>query len=138
MIAVALHPAVVGAAKVGEKLAVEHHSKENGRPALTGFFGGRHGAAVMMALEIEGQGESSLAIHTGCLGNLQQLFGQGEMGVKASRLFGRIPVDTEFFAYAIDHSIEGHDAEDFKTILLNCGMREEQYASWRELGWVRD
>jgi len=56
----------------------------------------------------------------------------------ASRLFEHIPVETEFFAYAIDHSIEGHDAEAFKTILLNCGMREEQYASWRELGWVRD
>jgi hypothetical protein len=56
----------------------------------------------------------------------------------ASRLHGLIPVDTEFFAYAIDHSIEGHDAEDFKAILLNCGMPEQQYEKWRERGWIRD
>ncbi len=44
----------------------------------------------------------------------------------------------EFFAYAIDHSVEGHDAEDFKAILLNCGIPEEQYDKWRERGWVRE
>jgi hypothetical protein len=56
----------------------------------------------------------------------------------ASRLKGCIPVDAGFFAYAIDHSVEGHDAEDFKAILLNCGMPEEQYEKWREWGWVRE
>jgi hypothetical protein len=30
----------------------------------------------MTAIEIEGQGESGLAIHTGCLGKFTQLFGQ--------------------------------------------------------------
>lgn len=55
----------------------------------------------------------------------------------ASRLFGRIPVDPEFFAYAIDNSIEGHDAEDFKEILLNCGMPEQQCEEWDKRGWLR-
>jgi hypothetical protein len=73
-----LHPAVVGAAKVSEKLAAKHHPKVYGRSVLARFFGGRHGAAIMTALEIEGQGESGLAIHTGCLGKLTQLFGQGD------------------------------------------------------------
>jgi hypothetical protein len=54
------------------------------------------------------------------------------------RLGGRIPTDPEFFAYAIDHSVEGHDTEDFKAILLNCGMPEKQYENWRERGWVRE
>ena len=56
----------------------------------------------------------------------------------ASRLQGRIPVDPEFFAYAIDNSIEGHDAEDFKDILLNCGVPDAQYEKWRARGWMRD
>jgi len=55
----------------------------------------------------------------------------------ASRLFDRIPVDPEFFAYAIDHSIEGHDSEEFKEILLNCGMPEQQYEEWDKRGWLR-
>lgn len=54
-----------------------------------------------------------------------------------SRLFGRILVDPEFFAYAIDHSIEGHDSEEFKEILLNCGMPEQQYEEWDKRGWLR-
>ncbi len=54
-----------------------------------------------------------------------------------SRLLGRIPVDQEFFAYAIDGSIEGHDDEEFKDILLECGMGEELYATWKERGWMR-
>jgi len=69
--------AVVGATKVGEKLASERHPKVHGRSVLACFFGGRYVAAVMLAFEIEGQGESGLAIHTGCLGKLPQLFGQG-------------------------------------------------------------
>lgn len=54
-----------------------------------------------------------------------------------TRLLGRISVDEEFFAYAIDHSSEGHGAEDFKDILLKCGMREKQYEEWAERGWMR-
>lgn len=55
-----------------------------------------------------------------------------------SRLLGRIPTDPEFFAFAIDNSVEGHDAEDFKDILLKCGLPEKQYDDWRARGWMRD
>jgi hypothetical protein len=54
-----------------------------------------------------------------------------------SRLLGKMPVDEEFFAYAIDHTIEGHSTEDFKDILLNCGMNETQYDLWAQRGWMR-
>jgi hypothetical protein len=52
-------------------------------------------------------------------------------------LFGRIPVDKDFLAFVIDNSIEGHDAEDFKHILLECGMEESVFNEWDRRGWMR-
>jgi hypothetical protein len=54
-----------------------------------------------------------------------------------SGLFGRIPVDKDFLAFAIDNSIEGHDAADFKRILLACGMEESVFDEWDRRGWMR-
>jgi hypothetical protein len=54
-----------------------------------------------------------------------------------SGLFGRIPVDQDFLAFAIDNSIEGHDADDFKHIMLECGMEESVFNEWDRQGWMR-
>ncbi len=70
--------------------------------------------------------------------NARRMLQKAAALLTVGRLGGRVPTDPEFFAYAIDHSVEGHDAEDFKAILLNCGIPEEQYDKWRERGWVRE
>jgi len=54
-----------------------------------------------------------------------------------SRLFGKVPVSDEFVTYAIDNSIEGHDKEDFKHILNECGLEEEVIEAWDKKGWLR-
>ena len=54
-----------------------------------------------------------------------------------NKLFGRIAVSDEFFVYAIDHSIEGHDKEDLKHILNECGLEEEVIEAWDKRGWLR-
>jgi hypothetical protein len=54
-----------------------------------------------------------------------------------SGLFGRIPVDNNFLAYAIDNSIEGHDADDFRQIMLECGMEESVFNEWDRRRWMR-
>jgi hypothetical protein len=54
-----------------------------------------------------------------------------------SKLLGRIPVSEEFFAYAMDGTLEGFESHDFKEILLECGMSEELYEKWCERGWMK-
>jgi len=55
----------------------------------------------------------------------------------STRLLGRIPVDDEFLTYVIDGSVEGHEPEDFKEILLECGFAPELVTAWDERGWLK-
>jgi len=52
-----------------------------------------------------------------------------------SKLLDKIPVSEEFIAYAIDHSIEGHEDEDLHEILLECGLAQKTLQSWIDNGW---
>jgi len=49
------------------------------------------------------------------------------------KVFGKIPVSDDFFAYAVDWSMAPED-EDLIQIFLECGMREEVLEQWRKRG----
>ncbi|NIG56950.1 hypothetical protein [Chitinophaga sp. Cy-1792] len=52
----------------------------------------------------------------------------------ANKLEEMIPVTEDFCAYAVDWSIEGHDNENLKEILLECGVSETVVNKWEDAG----
>jgi len=55
-----------------------------------------------------------------------------------NRLFGKIPTTGDFAAYAIDWSIEGHSNEHLVQILLECGVKEDTIAIWKENNFLSE
>ncbi|WP_343668408.1 hypothetical protein [Chitinophaga sp.] len=49
-----------------------------------------------------------------------------------TKLFGKIKTTTDFAAYAIDWSIEGHNNEELEEILLECGVKPATITTWKE------
>jgi hypothetical protein len=53
-----------------------------------------------------------------------------------SKLFGKIKVNDDFIAFAIDWSIEGHSNEQFEEILLECGAELNVLENWKQKGML--